>query len=61
MPIDKSGSKESVGKNIKAEMKAGKSKAQSVAIALSEERANAKGNRKAKLEEQYAKFVEENA
>jgi hypothetical protein len=42
-------------------MKAGKSKAQSVAIALSEERANAKGNRKAKLEEQYAKFVEENA
>jgi uncharacterized protein YqfA (UPF0365 family) len=61
MPLDKSSTEKSVGKNIKAEMKAGKSKAESVAIALSEERANAKGNRKAKLEEQYAKFVEENA
>lgn len=58
MPLDKSGSKESVGKNIKAEMKAGKSKAQSVAIALSEERAHAKGKRKAALEESYAKYVE---
>jgi hypothetical protein len=35
MPLDKSGSKESVGKNIKAEMKAGKPKKQAVAIALS--------------------------
>ena len=61
MPLIKSGSAEAVGKNIKAEMKAGKSKAQSVAIALSEERSNSKGARKAKLEEQYAKYIEANA
>lgn len=61
MPLDKSGSKESVGKNYKAEMKAGKPKKQAMAIALSEERAHAKGSRKAKLEEQYAKYIEENA
>lgn len=60
MPLDKSGSAQSVGKNIKAEMKAGKSKAQSTAIALSEERANATGKRKQKLEEAYAKYIEEN-
>ena len=59
--LDKSGSKASVGKNIKTEMKSGKSKAQSTAIALSEERTHAKGARKAKLEEQYAKYVEANA
>jgi hypothetical protein len=59
MPLDKSGSKESVGKNIKAEMKAGKPKKQAVAIALDVERDNAKGDRKAKLEDAYAKFVEE--
>ena len=34
MPLDKSGSKESVGKNIKTEMKAGKGRKQAVAIAL---------------------------
>lgn len=34
MPLNKSGSKKSVGENIKTEMKAGKPKAQSVAIAL---------------------------
>ena len=36
MPLDKSGTEASVGKNIKAEMKAGKSKKQAVAIAMSE-------------------------
>ena len=61
MPLDKSGSAESIGKNIKTEKKAGKSTAQVTAIALSEERAHAKGSRKAKLEEQYAKYVKENA
>jgi hypothetical protein len=61
MPLVKSGSAEAVGKNIKAEMKAGKPKKQATAIALSVERENAKGARKAKLEEQYAKFVESNA
>ncbi len=34
MPLDKSGSKKSVGINIKKEMKAGKPKKQAVAIAL---------------------------
>lgn len=57
MPLDKSGSKASVGKNIKAEMKAGKPKKQAVAIALNVERDNAKGNRKSKLEEAYGKFL----
>ena len=57
MPLDKSGSKESVGKNIKTEVAAGKPKKQAVAIALSEERAHAKGKRKAKLEEAYGRFL----
>jgi hypothetical protein len=61
MPLIKSGSKEAVGKNIKTEMKAGKPKKQAVAIALSVERENAKGDRKAKLEDAYAKYIEEKA
>jgi hypothetical protein len=61
MPLIKSGSSESVGKNIKTEMKAGKPKKQAVAIALSVERENAKGDRKAKLEDAYAKYIEEKA
>jgi hypothetical protein len=61
MPLDKSGSAQSVGKNIKTEEKAGKPKKQAVAIALNVERDNAKGARKAKLEEQYAKYVKANA
>lgn len=35
MPLDKSGSKASVGKNIKTEEKAGKKPKQAIAIALS--------------------------
>ncbi len=35
MPLDKSGSKKSVGKNIATEMKAGRPRAQAIAIALS--------------------------
>ena len=58
MPLDKSGSAQSVGKNIKAEMKAGKPKKQAEAIALAVERENAKGSRKAKLEQSYAKYIE---
>jgi hypothetical protein len=61
MPLDKSGSAQSVGKNYKTEVAAGKPKKQALAIALSEERTNAKGKRKAKLQEQYAKYVEANA
>ncbi len=34
MPLDKSGSKKAIGKNIKTEENAGKGKKQSVAIAL---------------------------
>ena len=61
MPLDKSGTEASVGKNIKAEEKAGRPKKQAVAIALNVERENAKGARKAKLEDAYAKYVEEKA
>lgn len=38
MPLDKSGSKASVGKNIKTEMHAGKPQKQAIAIALSTQR-----------------------
>jgi hypothetical protein len=61
MPLDKSGSAASVNKNIKAEVKSGRSKKQALAIALNVERENAKGERKAKLEDAYAKYVEEKA
>jgi hypothetical protein len=61
MPMDKSGSAQSVGKNYKTEIAAGKPKKQALAIALSEERSHSKGKRKAKLEEQYAKYVKANA
>jgi hypothetical protein len=57
MPLDKSGTEASVGKNMKAEMKAGKPKKQALAIALNVERDNAKGERKAKLEEAYGRFL----
>jgi len=59
MPLDKSGSAESVGKNIKTEKKSGKSVAQATAIALNTEREYAKGTRKAKLEAQYDKYIKE--
>jgi len=61
MPLDKSGSAQSVGKNIKAEEKAGKPRKQAVAIALNVERENAKGSRKAKLEKAYSKYVGDKA
>jgi hypothetical protein len=57
MPLDKSGTDESVGKNIKTEIKAGKPKKQALAIALNVERDNAKGARKTMLEEAYDKYV----
>ena len=57
MPLDRSGTEASVGKNIKTEMKAGKPKKQAIAIALNVERDNAKGDRKAKLEEAYGRFL----
>ena len=59
MPLDKSGTAQSVGKNIKAEEKAGRPKKQAVAIALNTEREYAKGSRKAKLESQYDKYIGE--
>lgn len=45
MPLIKSASKKAVGKNIKAEMAAGKPQKQAVAIALDVQR-RAKGKRK---------------
>ena len=57
MPLDRSGTEASVGRNMKAEMKAGKPKKQALAIALNVERDNAKGSRKAKLEEAYGRFL----
>ena len=44
MPLDKSGSKASVGKNIKQEMAAGKPQKQAIAIALNTQR-QAKGKK----------------
>lgn len=38
MPLDKSGSKASVGKNIKTEMAAGKPQKQAIAIAFNTQR-----------------------
>lgn len=61
MPLTKGYSKKSISKNIKTEMKAGKPKKQAVAIALNVERENARGSRKAKLEDAYAKYIEEKA
>ena len=55
--MDKSGSAQSVGKNYKTEIAAGKSKKQSLAIALSEQRTHAKGKVKSKLEAAYAKHM----
>jgi hypothetical protein len=48
MPLDKSGSKKSVGKNIRAERKAGKPQKQAVAIAMSYYDRARKGRRKKK-------------
>ena len=59
MPLDKSGSAQAIGKNIKTEEKAGRPKKQAVAIALNTEREYAKGSRKAKLESQYDKYIGE--
>jgi len=59
MPLDTSGSQESVGKNYKTEMKSGKSKKQALAIALNVDRENAKGARKTMLEEAYNRYVED--
>lgn len=61
MPLKKSGSAQAVGENIKTEEKAGKSKKQALAIALNVQRENAKGARKAKLEEAYSKYIAEKA
>ena len=57
MPLDKSGSAKSVGKNIKKLKSEGMKKSQATAIALNVERDNAKGTRKAKLEEAYGRFL----
>ena len=48
MPLDKSGSKKSVGKNIKVEQAAGKPHKQAVAIALDVQRRAKSGKGKKK-------------
>lgn len=57
MPLDKSGSAQSVGTNIKKLKSEGMKKKQAVAVALNVERDNAKGKRKMALEEAYGKFL----
>ena len=57
MPLDKSGTEASVGKNIKKLKSEGYKGKQATAIALNVERDNAKGERKAKLEEAYGRFL----
>jgi hypothetical protein len=57
MPMDKSGSAQSVGKNYKTEVAAGKPKKKALAIALNEQRTHAKGKVKAKLEAAYEKYM----
>jgi len=57
MPLDKSGTEASVGKNVKRLKKEGVKPKQAIAIALNVERDNAKGERKAKLEEAYGRFI----
>jgi hypothetical protein len=57
MPLDKSGTEKSVGKNIKKLKAEGTPKRQAVAIALNVERDNAKGKRKMALEEAYGRFL----
>jgi len=52
MPLDKSGSKASVGKNIKTEIAAGRPRKQAIAIALSTQReadGRSRGMRKLKV------------
>jgi len=61
MPLDKSGTQASVGKNIKKLKSEGYKGKQATAIALNTEREYAKGARKAKLEEAYGKYIEEKA
>ena len=46
MALDKSGSKKSVGKNIKTEMAAGRPRKQAIAIALDVQRRAKKGKKK---------------
>jgi hypothetical protein len=49
MPLDKSGSKESIGKNISTEMHAGKPQKQAIAIAYSVARRGKKKKHASKM------------
>jgi len=53
MPLDKSGSKESVGKNIKTELAAGHPRKQAIAIALSVQRRAKKPAKKQRVLGKY--------
>jgi hypothetical protein len=61
MPLDKSGSKASVSKNIETEMAAGKPQKQAVAIALNTQRAaKHKGSRKSMMRAQVLRQASDN-
>lgn len=53
MPLDKSGSKESVGKNISIELASGKKRTQAIAIALNTKHEAEKKNKSNKVTKRY--------
>ena len=61
MPLKHGKSEKSFKQNIKTEIAHGKPQKQAVAIALATERKYAKGSRKSKLEDAYARYIEEKA
>ena len=57
MPLIKSSKKEAVGKNIKAELEAGKPRKQAVAIALNVQREAEKKPRRTTIEDAYDRHM----
>ena len=57
MPLIKSSKKEAVGKNIKAELEAGKPRKQAIAIALNVQREAEKKPRRTTIEDAYDRHM----
>ena len=57
MPLIKSSKKEAVGKNIKAELEAGKPRKQAIAIALNVQRKAEKKPRRTTIEDAYDRHM----
>lgn len=57
MPLMKSAKKEAVGKNIKAELEAGKPRKQAIAIALNVQREAEKKPRRTTIEDAYDRHM----